>query len=690
MTGSGSATGPTPRPRNQQPYLFNLVSCVNAPSVVVSAADGQIDDGGVQGWLYADQRLLSRLHITVNGFDPVGLSSDFAGAAGAVFRSVVPQLGDPVNDPTVFVERHREVGHRELRETVTVTSAARQRSDILLVVEAAADFSTMAAVRTGKPLTPGLAHADGDGLSWPSPGDSLTLHGAGPPDLVDAGRGTMSWRRELAPGDAVTVTLRARAHSAKRAQFIGADTVPWSRARLSCVDQRVPELLVRGLDDLEGLLLREDAGQGDLFVAAGAPWFLTLFGRDSLWTARMLLPVGTDLAMSTLRVLARRQGARHDSRTEEQPGRILHEVRPEPLVLEHFTLPPTYYGTADATQLFVIVCAEAWRWGADTAEVESLLPAVESCLAWMKEQVGNGFLRYVDATGGGLSNQGWKDSADSVQWATGSLAEPPIALSEVQAYAFQAAMLGADLLDGFGRPGGSSWRAWAASLGERFRAAFWVADADGAFPAVALDAHGAAVDSVASNMGHLLATGLLSNDEEILVARRLASPEMNSGFGLRTLSARSPRFSRTSYHGGAVWPHDTAIAVGGLARAGFGHEAESLFLGMVRAASSFDFRLPELYGGDSSEDAGSPLPYPAACRPQAWSAAAPIAALVALLGLEVDVPRGRMTVRPQLTRSMLPLSLSGLCVGGHHLTVTVDEEGRATIGTDHAALEIVT
>ena len=678
--------------RPHQPYLHHLVSCVKAPSLVLSAPDGQIDEGGVQGWLSADRRLLSRLRITVNGSAPVGLSDEVRGAAGAVFRGIVPRVGAPTNDPTFFVERRRDVGHDSMVETITFTSTARTPTAFELAVVAAADLSAMAEVRVGKPRDAVLPEGHADGLRWASGDDSVLVVADPAPDAVDAGAGMLSWQMELGPGESATVTLRATAHLGRNAVFGGATRVPWSRPALACVDRRLPQAVHQGLDDLEGLLL-EDAGEGpddpgDLLAAAGSPWFLTLFGRDSLWTARMLMPLGTDLAMSTLRALARRQGTRHDPESEEQPGRILHEVRAEPLALEHFTLPPTYYGTADATQLFVTCCAEAWRWGADPHQVRGLIPAVERALGWMEEQTGDGFVRYVDSSGHGLSNQGWKDHVDSIQWADGSLAEPPIALSEVQAYAFQAAMLGADLLDGFDRPGGDRWRAWASSLAERFRETFWVEDADGRFPAVALDAHGVPVDSVASNMGHLLGTGLLDPEEAALVAARLSSPDLDSGFGLRTLTARSPGFSRLSYHGGTVWPHDTAIAIAGLARHRFAEEAGSLFRGLVRAAPYFDFRLPELYGGDSADQAASPMPYPAACRPQAWAAAAPIAALVALLGLDVDVPQGRIAVHPMLPEALLPLSVSGLRIGNHDLSVEVDRDDRLRIDTDHPAMSI--
>jgi glycogen debranching enzyme len=690
-------TGPVSRPaagdeqsRTHHPYLFDLTSCVKAPSLVLSARDGQISEGGVQGWMCADRRLLSRLHVVVSGFEPEGLTDELAGSARAVFRGVVSQLGDPINDPTVFVERRREVGHDHLVETVTVTSVAQEPTPVELVVAAAADLSEIGEVRRGRTRRPVTPEGRDDGLTWARDDDTVTLEADPRPELVDAEAGTLSWSTDLGPGESITVRLHAQAHLGRSRVFGPATRVPWSRPDLASADRRLAQVVHQGLDDLEGLLLEDngDTGGGDLFAAAGSPWFLTLFGRDSLWTARMLMPLGTDLAMSTLRVLARRQGTRHDPETEEQPGRILHEVRAEPLVLRRITLPPTYYGTSDATQLFVTSCAEAWRWGADPDEVKELLPAVERALAWMEEQADDGFIKYVDSTGHGLSNQGWKDSFDSIQWADGSLAEPPIALSEVQGYTYQAAMLGADLLDGFDRPGGDRWRAWAASLAQRFREAFWVEDAEGGFPAVALDAQGAPVDSVASNMGHLLDTGILDDGEAALVARRLGSPDMNSGFGLRTLTARSPRFSAFSYHGGSVWPHDTAISITGLARNGFTEAAGSLFRGMVRAAPYFDFRLPELYAGDGSDRVAIPAPYPAACRPQAWAAAAPIASLVSLLRLEVDVPAGRVTARSALPQTLLPLSVSGLRIGDHDLSLEVAADGQVSIETDHPSVTV--
>jgi glycogen debranching enzyme len=486
------------------------------------------------------------------------------------------------------------------------------------------------------------------------------------------------WTATVEPGRSFAVRLTFAAVGVP--QFGGAGAPPWGGVAVEAPDIRLPRLVQQSLDDLGGLLLLDE---DDAFLAAGAPWFLTLFGRDSLWAARLLMPFGTDLAMSTLRTLARRQGTRDDPESQEQPGKILHEVRNTTLELGGMTLPPVYYGTVDATPLFVCTLADAWQWGADRDAVSALLPVVRRCLEWILEQSReSGWLRYVDLSGHGLANQGWKDSVDSVQFADGRLAGPPIALSEVQGYAHEAAVRGAALLATFGEPPVEGLVAWARSLRERFDRAFWVDTSEGGHVAVALDGSGAAVDSVTSNMGHLLGTGLLDEARTARVVEVLTTPDLDSGFGLRTLSSRSPRFSRLSYHGGSVWPHDTAIAVRGLGREGRFEAAARLTAGLVAAAECQRlpaFRLPELYGGDRADDAPVPVDYPAACRPQAWAAAAPLACLVAVTGLEVDVPAGRVTHPARVSTRLGAFTLQGIRAGDETLTVRVGPDGTVEI-----------
>jgi glycogen debranching enzyme len=407
------------------------------------------------------------------------------------------------------------------------------------------------------------------------------------------------------------------------------------------LDDRLRRWLELSLADLAQLQVALPDNPSEVFLAAGVPWYLTLFGRDSIWAARMLLPLSTDLALGTLRALARRQGRSFDPRTGDQPGKVLHEVRRltnyDEASAKLHTLPPVYYGTIDATPLWVCLLHDAWRWGLPEAQVAPLLGAMRRCLEWLAGpgRGGDGLVRYEDGSGKGLANQGWKDSSDAVQFRDGRLARPPIAMCEVQAYAHEAAIGGAELLEAFGLEGAERWRGLAAELADGFRSQFWVTDHEGPYPAIALEGDGTPVDSLSSNIGHLLGTGILSPDEGTLVARRLGGPDLNCGFGLRTLATSSKGYNPLSYHVGSVWPHDTAIAITGLARTG-GQEAQRvaglLIEGLLSAAEAFDYRLPELYGGCERSRRRRPVPYPASCHPQAWTAASSVAVLAAYLG----------------------------------------------------------
>ncbi len=265
------------------------------------------------------------------------------------------------------------------------------------------------------------------------------------------------------------------------------------------------------------MLLTDGSGDGS-FVAAGVPWYMTLFGRDSLWAARFALPVDVRLAAGTLHTLARRQASTHDVTTAAEPGKILHEVRTGPLV-DGLELPPVYYGTVDATPLWISLLHDAWCWGFGNDEVARLLAPLDAATAWLTSH--EPFLSYRDESGHGLSNQGWKDSGDSIQDAHGDIAVPPITLCEVQGYAFRAALDAGRLLDAFDRPGGDESRRFADRLAASFRQRFWVDGPGGPFPAVALDGAGRPVDSLTSNIGHLPATGILDDDEVSAVAAHL-------------------------------------------------------------------------------------------------------------------------------------------------------------------------
>ncbi|MFC4996811.1 glycogen debranching N-terminal domain-containing protein [Dactylosporangium cerinum] len=621
-----------------QHQLHDRVTCVAAPATWLSGPDGRMT-GKADGLYVEDRRAVAHLEVTIDGAAPA-MTAQRTGAASAVFAGVQDtrsRLAEPLGGT----------------ETVTLSNDAGEPRSAVLAITAATDFATTGAIRDGNPgSTVDFEPADG-GTWWARSADGMAvrLDVTPPPD------GPLRWAVTLEPGERFSVELRftrtdvATIQRAKR----------FSTLRVAAADPRLDVLVRTGVQDLDALRRTDGA---DVYYCAGSPWYLTLFGRDALWSARLGLPLGVDVAAGTVRALGARQGTAHHGDTEEEPGRILHELRPPDAA---HRLPPVYYGTVDATALFVCTLADAYRWGMRPDAVEALLPNVEAALEWLAGH--EGFVAYR-STGTGLTNQGWKDSGDGVQFADGRIATGTLALCEVQGYAYEAAVRGADLLDAFGRAGGQRWRDWAADLAERFRAAFWC---PGGYPAVAVTGDGERVDGVASNMGHLLGTGLLSAAESASVAGHLLAA-LRSPFGLRTLAVTSAGYDAGSYHAGSVWPHDTVIALLGLARDGHREEAASLVGALLAAAERFDFRLPELYGGD--DDA---TPYPAACRPQAWAAAVGPALLTALLGLDVDVPAGRITFDPIAPSPVGAFRVRGLKVAGGELDVTVDASGAVTV-----------
>jgi glycogen debranching enzyme len=678
----------------RQPWLHDLVTSLKAPTAVLSEPSGQLRADGAQGVLHADVRVLSQAVVVLDREEPTPIGGGLVSAQVARFSSIARGLGDRGPDPTVRLDRTRSVNAGSVHEHLVVSSTAAEHVSSWLELHLASDLARVEQIKSGTPGTPvplpAEENEDGVVVHWSDIDVQVTLSAPGA-SLASAPRTTglvLGWPVELAPGTSQSFewTLTAKSSSAP---VVGVEQMPWHQPKVVADDPRLSALLDQSFTDLAALRMAPADAPSQIFLAAGSPWYFTLFGRDSLWAARLLLPFGTELARGTLLTLAARQGSKVDRRTGEEPGKIPHELRTVEAVHEgghsrdaRMTLPPLYYGTIDATPLWICLLHDAWRWGLPDDKVKQLLPALHSALEWLRRYADpdrDGFLEYL-SDAHGLANQGWKDSGDSIRFADGRIADGPVALCEVQGYAYEAAVHAADLLDHFGHDGGSDWRAWAAALAVRFRERFWVNNHGRRFPALALDGEKRQVDSLTSNIGHLLGTGLLNAEETTLVAELLGTPAMSSGFGLRTMSTDDAGFSALSYHCGSVWAHDTAIAIHGLTRSGHGRQSFGLIEGLLAAGVAFDYRLPELYSGDSRADTNRPMPYPAACRPQAWAAAAIGPIIQALAGLCVERAPGRLVSDPPPGSPFGAITVAGLRLGTASLAVTIDRAGVGTLG----------
>jgi len=668
---------PSETPR--QPLLHSETVVLRAPTQAWSAADGSIGGRPIHGLYFSDVRFVSAQAMTVAGVPLEHIATVPRGADATTFVSVVRALDDPTPDPGVRAEHTRTATATGIRERLEIGSRLGGELRTEIAVAFSADLTGMDTVKSGRSDQPPAVELSGDGATWSNSDVSVSLRAPG----AAVSAGSLAWSVVVPAHGSVAVEWSYEARDALAVVRGAPGAAPWSTPAVAAGDDRIARWTARALADLDALRL-VTAREPDLqFLAAGAPWFFTLFGRDSLWAARFLLPLGTRIAGDTLRVLAGLQGTADVPETAEEPGKIMHELRRGDLVMpgEGIHLPPLYFGTVDATALWVCLLHDAWKWGLPDELVRELLPHLERALEWMRDfgdSDGDGLLEYADKSGRGLSNQGWKDSGDSVQWRDGTLATGPIALVEVQAYAYEAAAHGADLLDAFGGDG-APWRAWAARLRERFHESFWIEDADGAYLAIALDADKKPVDTVTSNLGHVLGTGILDERQAGMVARRLVGPALNSGYGLRTMSTDSAGYWPLSYHGGSVWTHDTAIAIAGLARDGFRDEADELVRGLLAAASGFDYRMPELHSGDAATAVAAPVPYPAACRPQAWSAAAAVSVLSSILGLRPDAQAGELGISP--TAVVGALTIDGLVFDGERGQVVVGASGEVLGGS---------
>ncbi|HZW42687.1 MAG TPA: amylo-alpha-1,6-glucosidase, partial [Agromyces sp.] len=457
----------------------------------------------------------------------------------------------------------------------------------------------------------------------------------------------------------------------------------------SMEDDSLERVIRQSQRDLGSLRIFDPNHSDRAVVAAGVPWFMALFGRDSLLTAFMALPLDPTLALGTLRTLADLQGTELDTASEEQPGRILHEVRLGATTNLALGGESVYYGTVDATPLFVVVLGELARWGGLPDDADELLRAADRALEWIEhdgDRDGDGFVEYARLNDFGLLNQGWKDSWDGINFADGTLAEPPIALCEVQGYVYAAYVARALLATIRGDDeGAASWTAKAEDLKTRFNEQFWMPDRK--WFAIALDRDKRQVDACASNMGHCLWSGIVDEDKAPYVAEALLSERMFTGWGVRTLATDMGAYNPASYHNGSVWPHDNAIVAAGLMRYGFVEEAQRIAVGLFEAANRYGGRLPELFCGFDQEEYPEPVVYPASCSPQAWAAATPFSLLRTVLRFDPSVPTGEVWVAPVLPPEFGDIHLRNVPFAGSRISLDLSR-GIASVAGLPASLTL--
>ncbi|HEU4642260.1 MAG TPA: glycogen debranching N-terminal domain-containing protein [Gemmatimonadaceae bacterium] len=453
--------------------------------------------------------------------------------------------------------------------------------------------------------------------------------------------------------------------------------MPVPHATLKSDSLLLNQVVERSLADLRMLRSSID---GQEFFAAGVPWFATLFGRDSLITALQTLAWESGVAEQTARLLARYQGHRTDNWRDEQPGKILHSLRVGEMARLGEIPHTPYYGSVDATPLFLILIGRQARWSGRLDLFHDLRDHIELALQWMRGDAdadGDGFIEYASTSERGLINQGWKDSGDAIVDADGHLASPPVALVEVQGYAYQARQLIADLYERDGdHEAAARLRAAAQRLRERFNRDFWIDSLD--CYALALEKGNVPLRVVSSNPGHALWTGIADEEKARRTAHRLMQDDMFSGWGIRTLSAQERRYNPVGYHLGTVWPHDNSLIVAGLRRYGFDDLALRVVHGITEAAMNFTgYRLPELFAGFSRADYATPVHYPVACHPQAWAAGSIPYMLETLLGLVPDAFEKRLRiVRPMLPDFVDRLDLRDVTVGDARVSLRFQRGAR--------------
>jgi glycogen debranching enzyme len=677
-------------------------------TVLVTEPDGQIGWPSQRGLYFYDTRVISAWAVYANG-EPWDLLNGGAVAyhAARIFqtnRAFMSEDG-PISARTLglVIGRHIDGG---LHEDIAITNNGQNAVRFNLEIAIRADFADIfevkseSIVRRGRITTSWSAKRQVLRISYVNKDFCRevivrTASGDGAPTVNANGR--LSFDIALKPGqgwhrcliyDLVDGSKRLRAprgcaHSSMTSEH--ADNMEdWQRTvlKIRTSNEEFYRCYNQGVQDMAALRLPLKGTDHMVFVpAAGLPWFVALFGRDTLIVSLQTVIVYPEFAAGALEVLGQLQAQGRDDYRDAEPGKILHELRYGELA--HFKLIPhtPYYGTADATPLYLVALHAAWRATGDRALIERHLSHAEACLTWIDkhgDRDGDGFQEYQTRSEGGYENMGWKDSGDSVIYPDGTMVRGPKALCELQGYVYDAWQRMAEIYDELeNKKRANALRRKAAALFKKFNQTFW--DEETGFYAYALDGEKKKVLSIVSNVGHCLWSGIIAPERAGKVVKRLMRKDMWSGWGIRTLSADHPSFNPYNYQTGAVWPHDNALIALGMRRYGFAAEAAAIARDISRAASHFLLnQLPELYGGLQRDPTSFPVQYLGANVPQAWAAGAPFMLLQAMLGLQQDAPRGKLYVDPALPDWLPDVTLTDLRLGQRRFDIRFWRDGKRT------------
>jgi glycogen debranching enzyme len=670
---------------------------------LVTDAFGMIDDNMAQGFFVNDTRMISYYEISINRERLVLLASSSINHHSALYQFTNPTLRTILGDlpqGRLMISLRRNIANG-MQEDIKIANHHAERVEFQLMLAIRSDFADIFEVKAKQILTRGetettwaegrLTTAYRNGSFYrnlviqPEQSSSLPRYANGRLFFDIALDPGAIWHTDLNFfaltdaecdwGEVCVIPIKTEAKQVSE-DFLAQAT------KLHSSNAEIAQYYNQALVDLSALRIKvEDHGQQFWMPAAGIPWFVAVFGRDSVTVSLQTMAVYPSFAWGTLLKLAQLQATEVDDWRDAQPGKMLHELRQDELTQLH-QLPYTpYYGTIDTTILWIVTLAEAYRWSGNLVLLKDCREALERALIWI-EKYGDfdqdGFVEYQTRSSVGLRNQGWKDSGDAVVYPDGTQVEPPIALCEVQGYVYDAWQRAAEIYEVLGEPeAAKQLQEKAEALYQRFNERFWMEEAG--FYCFGLDSQKAQIQTIASNPGQLLWSGIVPPDRAARLVQRLFQPDLWCGWGIRTLSSTNPAYNPISYQLGSVWPHDNSIIAMGLKRYGYHTEANRIAEGIFAAACYFEAgRMPELFGGIERQPDSFPVPYPDANIPQAWAAGSILLLIRAMLGLQANAAQRQLVLHPTLPEWLPDLILTNLKIGDATLSLRFWREAAQT------------